>query len=83
MYVEYVSLFSQFLIVKSFNKHMNVLKDIDNVVQATQKEEVIHALFGVFLVLAVLAWKSLLALWAFCVPLNLIYRTVNNHIVNM
>ena len=25
---------------------MNVLKDIDNVVQATQKEELIHAMFG-------------------------------------
>jgi ribonucleoside-diphosphate reductase beta chain len=50
IFIENVSLFSQFAIIKSFNKHMNVLKDIDNVVQATQKEEVIHALFGVYII---------------------------------
>lgn len=47
IFVENVSLFSQFLIIKSFNKYKNILKDVDNVVQATQKEEMIHALFGV------------------------------------
>lgn len=46
LFVENVSLFSQFAIIKSFNKHLNVLKDIDNVVQATMKEEEIHAQFG-------------------------------------
>lgn len=46
LFIENVSLFSQFLIIKSFNKYKNVLKDIDNVVQATQKEETIHALLG-------------------------------------
>lgn len=50
IFIENVSLFSQFLIIKSFNKHMNILKDIDNVVQATQKEELVHALFGVALI---------------------------------
>jgi ribonucleoside-diphosphate reductase beta chain len=50
MFVENVSLFSQFAVIKSFNKHMNVLKDVDNVIQATQKEETIHALFGSYLV---------------------------------
>lgn len=50
IFMENVSLFSQFLIIKAFNKHKNVLKDIDNVVQATQKEELIHALFGVYLI---------------------------------
>lgn len=39
IFVENVSLFSQFLVIKSFNKYKNILKDIDNVVQATQKEE--------------------------------------------
>jgi ribonucleotide reductase beta subunit family protein with ferritin-like domain len=39
IFIENVSLFSQFAIIKSFNKYKNVLKDIDNVVQATQKEE--------------------------------------------
>ncbi len=47
IFIENVSLFSQFLIIKSFNKHLNILKDIDNVVQATQKEELIHAMLGV------------------------------------
>lgn len=50
IFIENVSLFSQFVVIKSFNKHLNVLKDIDNVVQATQKEEVIHALLGVYLI---------------------------------
>jgi ribonucleoside-diphosphate reductase beta chain len=48
IFIENVSLFSQFVVIKSFNKYMNVLKDIDNVVQATQKEEVIHALLGLY-----------------------------------
>jgi ribonucleoside-diphosphate reductase beta chain len=49
-FIENVSLFSQFLVIKSFNKYLNVLKDIDNVVQATQKEELIHALFGAYVI---------------------------------
>jgi len=47
LFIENVSLFSQFLIIKAFNKKLNILKDIDNVIQATQKEETLHALFGV------------------------------------
>jgi ribonucleoside-diphosphate reductase beta chain len=50
MFIENTSLFSQFLIIKSFNKHRNTLKDIDNVVQATQKEEVVHFLFGAYVI---------------------------------
>lgn len=50
MFVENVSLFSQFAIIKSFNEFKKVLKDIDNVVQATQQEETIHALFGAALI---------------------------------
>lgn len=50
IFIENVSLFSQFVIIKSFNKFMNCLKDIDNVVQATQKEETIHALLGVYII---------------------------------
>ena len=46
LFIENVSLFSQFAIIKAFNRHRNLLKDVDNVVQATQKEEQIHALFG-------------------------------------
>ena len=49
LFVENVSLFTQFSIVKSFNKHKNMLKDVDNVVQATQKEEQLHAMFGAYL----------------------------------
>ena len=46
MFVENVSLFSQFLIMMSFNKHKNMLKGISNAVEATSKEEDIHARFG-------------------------------------
>lgn len=50
IFIENVSLFSQFVIIKSFNKYKNILKDIDNVVQATQKEELVHALFGMYVI---------------------------------
>lgn len=50
IFIENVSLFSQFAIIKSFNKYKNALKDVDNVVQATQKEEVIHAMLGVYII---------------------------------
>jgi ribonucleoside-diphosphate reductase beta chain len=50
MFVENVSLFSQFLVIMSFNKHKNVLKGISNAVEATSKEENIHAEFGFDLV---------------------------------
>lgn len=50
MFVENVSLFSQFLIMMAFNKHKNLLKGISNAVEATSKEEDIHARFGFELV---------------------------------
>lgn len=50
MFVENVSLFSQFLIMMSFNKYKNLLKGISNAVEATSKEEDIHARFGFELV---------------------------------
>lgn len=50
LFIENVSLFSQFAIIKSLNKHKNVLKDIDNVIQATAKEEDLHAKFGIELI---------------------------------
>jgi ribonucleoside-diphosphate reductase beta chain len=46
MFVENISLFSQFLIIMSFNKFKNALKGISNAVEATSKEEQIHAEFG-------------------------------------
>lgn len=46
LFIEHVSLFSQFLIMMSFNKNKNVLKGISNVVEATSKEEDIHGNFG-------------------------------------
>ncbi len=49
LFIENVSLFSQFAIIKSFNKHRNMLKDIDNAVMETQREEILHGLFGVYL----------------------------------
>ena len=50
MFVENVSLFSQFLVIMSFNKHKNMLKGMSNAVEATSKEENIHAGFGFDLV---------------------------------
>lgn len=46
MFAENISLFSQFLIIMSFNKHKNLLKGISNAVEATSKEENLHAQFG-------------------------------------
>jgi len=50
LFIEHVSLFSQFLIMMSFNKEKNVLKGISNVVEATSKEEEIHGNFGAELI---------------------------------
>jgi ribonucleoside-diphosphate reductase beta chain len=47
LFIEHVSLFSEFLIIMAFNKHKNVLKGISNVVEATSKEEQIHGDFGI------------------------------------
>ncbi len=47
LFIEHVSLFSQFLIIMSFNKFKNQLKGISNVVEATSKEEQIHGNFGI------------------------------------
>lgn len=46
LFIEHVSLFSQFLIMMSFNKEKNLFKGISNVVEATSKEEEIHGNFG-------------------------------------
>ena len=46
LFIEHVSLFSQFLIMQSFNKHKNILSGFSNVVDATMSEENIHGLFG-------------------------------------
>lgn len=47
LFIEHVSLFSQFLIIMAFNKHRNMLKGVSNVVEATSKEEQIHGDFGI------------------------------------
>jgi len=47
LFIEHVSLFSQFLIIMAFNKHKNMFKGISNVVEATSKEEQIHGDFGI------------------------------------
>lgn len=46
LFIEHVSLFSQFYIMMSFNKEKNIFKGISNVVEATSKEEDIHGNFG-------------------------------------
>ena len=50
LFIEHVSLFSQFLIIMSFNKFKNLFRWISNVVEATSKEEQIHGLFGIDLI---------------------------------
>ena len=50
LFIEHVSLFSQFLIIMAFHKHKNMLKGISNVVEATSKEEQIHGDFGIDLI---------------------------------
>lgn len=47
LFVENVSLFGQFLILRSFKQGPNKLQAIDNVVQATMKDELVHAAFGI------------------------------------
>ena len=47
LFIEHVSLFSQFLIIMAFNKYRNLFKGISNVIEATSKEEQIHGLFGI------------------------------------
>ncbi len=50
LFIEHVSLFSQFLIIMSFNKHKNLFKGMSNAIEATSKEEQIHGLFGIELI---------------------------------
>ena len=50
IFIEHVSLFSQFLIMLSFDKHEKRFKGVANAVEATSKEEQIHGLFGVELI---------------------------------
>ena len=50
LFIEHVSLFSQFLIMMSFNKQKNLFKGLSNAVEATSKEEQIHGLFGIDLI---------------------------------
>ncbi|MCT8849353.1 ribonucleotide-diphosphate reductase subunit beta [Glaesserella parasuis] len=49
LFVEHISLFGQFIIMMSFNKHKNLFKGISNAVEATSKEEEIHGRFGIAL----------------------------------
>lgn len=50
LFIEHVSLFSQFLIIMAFNKHRSQFKGISNVIEATSKEEQLHGMFGTDLI---------------------------------
>lgn len=50
LFIEHVSLFSQFLVIMSFNKHKNLFKGMSNAIEATSKEEELHGQFGIFLI---------------------------------
>lgn len=47
LFIEHVSLFSQFLIIMSFNKHKALFRGMSNVIEATSKEEALHGNFGI------------------------------------
>lgn len=49
LFIENVSLFSQFYTILGFNKFKNLLKDVSNVVEYTSKEENLHAEGGMAL----------------------------------
>lgn len=49
-FIEHISLFSQFLIIMSFNKYRNLFSGISNVIEATSKEEQLHGEFGIDLI---------------------------------
>jgi ribonucleoside-diphosphate reductase beta chain len=48
--IENCSLFSQFLIISSFSKYGNVLKNFSKVINATAREEILHGKFGAELI---------------------------------
>lgn len=50
IFTEYVSLFSQFTIMLSFNRFKNKMKDTANIVEWTSKEELLHGLFGMWVI---------------------------------
>lgn len=50
LFIENVSLFSQFLIISTYNKEKAVLKGMSNAVAATSLEEELHFMFGADLV---------------------------------
>jgi ribonucleoside-diphosphate reductase beta chain len=50
LFVENVSLFSQFYVINWFARFKNVLKDTDQQVKYTRNEEAIHALVGIKIV---------------------------------
>ena len=50
LFIENVSLFSQFYIILWFNRYKNILKDTAQQVQYTKNEEVLHAQVGIKLI---------------------------------
>lgn len=52
-FIENTSLYSQFLLGKSYAKHRQIMKDVDNVIKATSIEEDIHFKFGIELILII------------------------------
>lgn len=47
LFVEHISLFSQFYIMMSYNKFKNQFRGISNAIEATSKEEELHGRFGI------------------------------------
>ena len=57
LFVENVSLFSQFYIINWFARNKNVLKDTDQQVKYTRNEENIHALVGIKIINTIRAYR--------------------------
>jgi len=50
LFVENVSLFSQFFIIANFKKHKNIFVDMTGAVTASAKDELLHAEFGIYII---------------------------------
>ena len=50
LFVENVSLFTQFFMISNFKKHKNLFEDMSAVVNASAQEEQLHAEFGIYVV---------------------------------
>ena len=69
LFIEHVSLFSQFLIMMSFNKELNLFKGVSNIVEATSKEEDAHGNFGIDIINScIISGSGVIIIFATIIP---------------